>query len=209
MYSVYLVVFRTLRGTVRQYVGYTGCANLKAAYLLKNPPEFMRPMKREAGAVKLRFLERNVKSKGAALALEALHAARAIAKAPKLARGGPWSSSKALGGDALVTIRAVAACRSLVAVSGIAADDLDGALSRHLRNLEFVRPAVAPRGSPVVRGAVVRKASRSGTPGNARRKALVRGGKLKRDSSRLKQLHRGRDPTARRQLETSRRPART
>ena len=63
-----------------------------------------------------------------------------------------------------------------------------------------------------VRGACVvkrRMSSLSGTPGNACGRAQVRDGALKRGFAEHVRLHRGKDPTKRRKLETARRRGRS
>ena len=102
-------------------------------------------------------------------------------------------------------VGAVAQCRSLLAIDALAQQNRRGALYRHLKDLVFDRPEEAAVGEPVVRGAVVRRRVRSGTPGNACRKKQILQGKLKTGSLQHRRLHRGRDPAARRGVETARR----
>jgi len=128
------------------------------------------------GTLRVRALEDGLPTKAAALAVEALQAARAISEKPRVARGGPWSMPSALGREALVEIRRVASCRSLLAVAAIAGEKPQGALAAHLGNLRFTAPRGAVAGKPVVRGAVVttaKKPGRSGTAGNKCRRSQV------------------------------------
>ena len=130
------------------------------------------------GTLRVRALEDGLPTKAAALAVEALQAARAISEKPRVARGGPWSMPSALGREALVEIRRVANCRSLLAVAAIAGERPQGALAAHLGNLRFTAPRGAVAGKPVVRGAVVttaKKPGRSGTAGNKCRRSQVVG----------------------------------
>ena len=219
MYTVYLATCLTGRGTLRTYVGKTKRMDVREAYLQATPPGFCK-CKRSGTALDVRSLETNLGSNAVALAVEALHAARAIAKSPDTARGGPWASKSSLSAAALEDVRAVAKCRSLMAVAAVAERRKESALWRHLKNLRFQKPTDASPGVSAVRGAcvTVRKKSGpsgpsgpsgrsgpSGTPGNQQRRNLVRHGVLKEGSVKHTRLHRGREPAARRRLETARR----
>ena len=162
----------------------------------------------------VKVLEEGIDTKAAALAVEALLAARAIARDPRRTRGGPWSQPEPLGAAALVEIRAVAACRSLMSLHGVGAASPQGPLARHLRDLKFAKAADAPTAATVTRGAYVvrvRKkpsSGRAGTPGNQCRADQLDRGVLARGSSVHKRLHRGRNPTACRRRETAHRKGR-
>ena len=84
---MYLATYKTQCGTSRQYVGYTRCLDARKHWHRKKPPSWMKPGE---GEFKVKTLEVGLKTKGDALAAEALHAARAVTRAPGLARGGPW-----------------------------------------------------------------------------------------------------------------------
>ena len=208
MFSVYQARYVTTRGTLRDYLGYTGCVDQRVGFLKGSPPAFMRAMAEANAELKVKVLESGLATKAAARAVEALLAARAIAKAPRHTRGGPWSKPGPLGVAVLAEVRAVASCRSLVALAAVAEEFPGGPLWRHLRDLKFARAAVAPRGADTVRGAYVYKPKKSGTPGNTSRRRRLTQGKLKRGTLAHQRSHRGRDPTACRQRETGRRPAR-
>lgn len=219
MYTVYLATFVTNCGTLRSYVGKTRRMDVREACLQVAPPGFGK-CKRSGADHNVRSLETNLGSNAVVLAVAALHAARAIAKSPDTARGGPWASKSSLSAAALEDAREVAKCRSLMAVVTVAERRKESALWRHLQDLRFQRPADASSSVSAVRGAcvTVRKKSGpsgpsgpsgrsgpSGTPGNQRRRNLVRHGVLKEGSAKHTRLHRGREPTARRRLETARR----
>ena len=213
MFKVYGAEYTTKRGTRRKYIGSTKWLHLREGFLKSKPPAYMRCMDAD-GKLDVKVLEEGIESKAAALAVEALLAARGIAKDPRRTRGGPWSQPGPLGASALAEIRAVAACRSLVSLSGVAAERPKGPLARHLRDLKFVKAAGAPAEATVTRGAHVvrvrRKPSsgRTGTPGNQCRAEQLDRGVFARGSSAHRRLHRGRSPTACRRRETARRKGR-
>ena len=202
LYYIYALTFLSRRGTRREYIGYTRSVDARVAFHKQWPTPFAKPSGTD---FHVRTLEEGIASKECALALEALHAARAILKTPATARGGPWASPKPLSASAMGDVGAVAQCRSLLAIDALAQQNRRGALYRHLKDLVFDRPEEAAVGEPVVRGAVVRRRVRSGTPGNACRKKQILQGKLKSGSLQHRRLHRGRDPAARRGVETARR----
>ena len=174
MFKVYKAEFMTEKGTWREYVGYTRSLEDRVWFLENDPPAFAEPMVK--GTLRVRTLEDGLPTKAAALAVEALQAARAISEKPRVARGGPWSMPSALSREALVEIRRVASCRSLLAVAAIAGESPHGALAAHLGNLRFTAPRGAVAGKPVVRGAVVttaKKPGRAGTAGNKCRRSQV------------------------------------
>ena len=208
MFSVYRARCLTTRGTLRDYLGYTGCVDQRVGFLKCSPPAFMRAMAAASGELKVTVLESGLATKAVARAVEALLAARAISKAPRHTRGVPWSKPGPLGTDVLAEVRAVASCRSLAAVAAVAEKFPGGPLWKHLRDLKFARAAVAPQGAVTVMGAYVYKPKKSGTAGNKSRHRRLAQGKLKRGTLAHKRSHRGRDPTACRQRETGRRPAR-
>lgn len=149
------------------------------------------------------MLEECVDSRSEALALEALHAARRMVASPYVVRGGPWASPRKLTSDQLAEVRAVAPMRAFMPLWELASADTSGRLYRHLQHLVFVPAADAPVGASTVRGAYVCPRPRkkvSGVPGNATRKRLVDDG-LVFGGRRHRQLHRGRDPTERRQVD--------
>ena len=148
-------------------------------------------------------------SKSAALAEEALLAARHIAFDPHCTRGGPWSHPRKLSTSQLAEIRLVANCRSFKTMRELVAENPLGSLARHLLDLSFETPN-KDNVDQVVRGFVVvrKRSGRSGTPGNKRRRKLIRQGKLKQGSEKHLQSKYGTDVALRRFLETKRRPSR-
>lgn len=218
MHKVYRGRFTTLRGTERAYVGTTRCIEVREGFWRADPPGFKKAASVAEGFA-VEVLEAGIESHAVALVLEALHAARSIMKSPYTARGGPWSSMRSLTAAALEDVRAVAKCRTLMAVHDVAQSRKGSALWRHVKNLRFARPSEAPTGMPVTRGACVwtrKKSGRSGPsgasgrsgasqPGNAKRLNLVLHHGLKRGSVKHDHLHRGVKPVERRRLETIRR----
>jgi hypothetical protein len=203
-YCVYRVSFRTQRGTARTYIGYTGCADVRRAYHNSNPPAWLKCKQRES-ELKFDVLEDNIPSREAALAVEALFAARAIAAEPDTARGGPWAKPT-LTSDMFLEIQAVSKLRGLISLQSVAHSEPHGRLYRHLRDLRFEDPSdvaakLVCRGAHVVKG-------RSGTRGNENRKQQLREGKLTRGTPYWRRVKRGRDPNERRAEENRRRPSR-
>ena len=84
-YSVYRARYKTVRGTWRDYIGYTPALDLRLWWHKNKPPAWMRC---RGGQIALSVLESGLVTKAEALACEALHAARAVARAPLVARGG-------------------------------------------------------------------------------------------------------------------------
>ena len=148
-------------------------------------------------------------SKSAALAEEALLAARHIASDPYCTRGGPWSQARKLSVSQLAEIRLVAKCKSFGTVKELVKDNPLGSLGRHLRNLNFEKPG-HNNVDEVVRGFVVvrKRSGRSGTPGSQRRRKLILSGKLRHGTTRHLKSKYGQDVALRRFLETKRRPSR-
>ena len=207
-YSVYEASFVTQRGTSRSYIGMTGWWDLRLGFMKTDPPAFMKPMRLEGADLRVREVTANIPSKPVAIVLEAMLAARAIAKAPRQTRGGPWSQPGPLGPAALEEIRRVARCRTLMAVAAVAEQHPHGPLWKHVCGLQFTKAADAPRSSPIVRGAFVCKAKVPGTPGNLCRKRQMRKCVLKRGSPKHKIFHRGRNLASCRRRETARRGGR-
>ena len=222
MYCVYKASFRTKAGTAREYIGFSGSLEERKRWMARKPNDWVKPA---VGGVVFVPLEEEIASKGAARALEAIHAARAIIARPLTCRGGPWSSPLPLSASALREIETVARCRGLMAVYDIAKEHKAGPLWKHLRDLAFTKSSDAPSSAAVVRGAWVRrikrggKSGKSGTsgksgrsgksgksgrgpPGNTCRQRIVQQGRLTRADFKFQQLHRGRDPRKRRRLET-------
>ncbi len=103
LYYIYALTFLSRRGTRREYIGYTRSVDARVAFHKQWPTPFAKPSGTD---FHVRTLEEGIASKECALALEALHAARAILKTPATARGGPWASPKPLGRGRAVSVPA-------------------------------------------------------------------------------------------------------
>ena len=148
-------------------------------------------------------------SKSAALAEEAILAARHIAADPYCTRGGPWSHPRKLSVSQLAEIRLVAKCKSFCTVREFMKENPLGSLARHLQNLNFEKPG-QNNVDEVVRGFVVvrKRSGRSGAPGSERRRKLILLGKLKQGSEPHLKSKYGKDVALRRHIEIKRRPSR-
>ena len=205
-YLLYLATYKTQCGTSRQYVGYTRCLDARKHWHRKKPPSWMKPRE---GEFKVKTLEVGLKTKGDALAAEALHAARAVTRAPGLARGGPWVKPT-LPTGALAEAQAAARLRSFAQLFKLAEENPSGLLAKHLKDLAFV-PAGAQAASGGSRGGSVarkRKSGRSGCTGYQSRKAQLERGDLKLGTPYLERLRRGTEPKKRRAEEQMRRKPR-
>ena len=143
----------------------------------------------------------------AALCLEALHAARDIRAEPSTARGGPWSKPGKLSAAWLSECTTVAGFRSFNKLGEFAKVNVESPLGAHLKDVRF-KPAnghgtvgCCVRGSLITR---YRKSGRSKSFGNARRKAALSSGTLKRGTKELRRAHRGKKPVERRFEENKR-----
>lgn len=208
MYILYCVSFKTAKGTFRKYVGFTRSLVLREWWHARKPVAWMKCSER-GGEWSYDVLD-TAPTKAAALALEALHAARLMVSAMDEVRGGPWVKPT-LPDGAEAEIRAVAPIRSFDRLAEVAEELKGGLLYKHLKELNFVDAASAPAGAVVTRGAVVvrrRKGGKSGSTGNASRKSQMRDKNFVKGSNRHKRLHRGIDYAERRAVEQSRRPPR-
>lgn len=133
-YSVYRADFCTAKGTKRRYVGLTANTETRLAALER--PGLFQPAWCKAGFFSLRVLVGDVPSKSAGLALEALHAARAITAAPSTTRGGPWVLPSLTSKDHK-EYRAAAACSTLKALREVAGRLGPGSLASHLASTTF------------------------------------------------------------------------
>ena len=136
LYDVYLASFQTLAGTFRSYIGYTGNADKREDKLGLGGVDWTKCLKK--GTLKLEVLVPGLDSKAVALALEALHASKAIRRDPQHVRGGPWLSVRALKAADLNEVQAAAGCSSADELGPLA--ELLGPTSRlyqHLKNLKF------------------------------------------------------------------------
>ena len=89
-YVVYQARFVTQRGTVRIYIGHSACMDIRRVYHKSKPPAWLQ-CRNKRHEPDYKILEAAIPNRETATALEALHAARAIAAEPKIARGGPWA----------------------------------------------------------------------------------------------------------------------
>ena len=90
-YEVYLLIFVTSLGTVRHYIGFTRCLDIRRAWHIENAPAWVKPGIGKKSFWKYSVLEGGIPSKQEALCAEAWWAAIRIAAEPLIARGGPWS----------------------------------------------------------------------------------------------------------------------
>ena len=111
-YSVYRASYKTVKGTWRDYLGYTPALDLRLWWHKNKPPAWMRCRGSE---ITLTVVENGLATKAEALACEALHAARAVTRSPLVARGGPWVRPTPPEG-ALEEAAAVAKCSSFGAL---------------------------------------------------------------------------------------------
>ncbi len=163
MYSVYLKVFKTKKHkTKRSYIGYTGNIDVRAMRQIGDPPAWQKCLM--SGSERFYILEEELPNRPTARALEALHAARAISKTPKVARGGPWLRPTLHEGFEQ-EVTEVAKCRTLKSIFKLADRNPAGRLAQHLQGLSFDSSG---DGQPV-RGGFV-KQNRSGPSGVSRNK---------------------------------------
>ena len=194
-HTVYYASFTTKRKTCRGYIGMTKCLKVRKAYLSKKPPSWMKC--RGKSELCVSELETDLDGRACALAAEAWYAAKRIVLDRKIVRGACWSKPT-LTDEMLAECRKVAKLASWRQVPEL----LDiPRLQKHLKDIQYH----ATTGQ-------LRK-NNSGAPGNAYRKKIKREdirGVLKRPAGKdkLRKLHRGADPKARRREETARRPAR-
>lgn len=212
VYLVYLARFVSLLGVVRVYVGHTRSLDVRMTWHKKRPPAWMRARSKKAkDAIQYKILEEGIPTKEMALALEALHAARAVAAEPDLARGGPWSKPT-LPDDWRAEVYSAACCNSLMAMKAVAKAHPSGRLWAHLQDLSFEPAADAPAGVETARGAYVtrkRKSGRSGCTGYASRKrrlelSATSPDHLRKGTAHYRRLQRGIDAKERRNQENSR-----
>ena len=120
--------------------------------------------KRARSEIKYKVLEEGIATKELALALEALHAARAVLSEPDSARGGPWSKPT-LPDDWREEVTSAAACRALASLNKVAMAHPSGRLFRHLKDLAFVSADDAPKSAAIARGSCAMRARRGGRSG--------------------------------------------
>jgi hypothetical protein len=187
-------------------VGYTHALELRKWWHARKPVAFMKCAE-SGGEWSYDILEDDIPTLEAALALEAMHAARLMDAEPDHVRGGPWVKPT-LPHGARSEVRAVASVRSLSRLHEIAEEMRGGLLWKHLKDLDFVTESEAPSGAVATRGRVVlrkRKGGRSGCPGSASRRSQLKRKVLTRGSEWYKRLKRGIDPKARRKVEEAKR----
>ena len=207
---IYRIGFFTKKDTWREYIGSTSCADLRRVFHKINPPAWVKCRKPGCDPT-WTVLERNAQTKHMAKASEAFHAARCIAAKPKTSRGGPWVKPS-LDPDDIAEARLVSKM-TLGGLLGYAAKT-KGLLHKHMNDLRYGRAPDAPDAAPVARGIFVMNAKRkrsggkSTCNGNQSRKRQIADGRLKKGSKKHKILHRGKEPVARRMVETVTRPPR-
>ena len=169
-YEVYLIIFITAYGTVRHYIGYTRCLDIRRAWHIWNSPAWLKPGLHDKNQWEYSVLEGGISSKQEALCAEAWWAAIQISAHPLTARGGPWSKPS-LSDAMWQQIKEAAKAGSYQDLFDIAAQCPTGALARHLRDISF---SVSAKGDESL--SAKRKPGRSGTAGNKSRKDQIRDG---------------------------------
>ena len=216
-YSVYLSEFWTKEGTRRVYVGMSDDLERRFG-------ELGRRGKKQPKWCSAGFIEGNIKplladlpSLATALAAEALYAARAIAAAPRTARGGPWPRPT-LSERQIQEYKTAARCKTMAQLFEFAKTLPETSnLVKHLKNAKFApaegvaaKQAKPPRGAPADLLLVVRKrqsgrsrisgtstrGTKSGVCGHDFRTRLVKDGKMKVGDDRERRLHRGQRATS-------------
>jgi len=176
--------------------------DIRRVYHKKKPPAWLK-CRSERHELEYKILEAAIPNRETAIALEALHSARAIAAEPEIVRAGPWAKPTLEPGWRC-EIDAASRIRSLMRLQELGNENKQGPLHRHLADLDFIPASDAPRGAAASRGAVVRRHKTSGTNGNVVRRDQRRRG-VKKD---YKRSQRGVDYKERRAVEQSRRPSR-
>lgn len=172
-YEVYLLIFVTSLGTVRHYIGFARCLDIRRAWHIENAPAWVKPGIGKKSFWKYSVLEGGIPSKQEALCAEAWWAAIRIAAEPLIARGGPWSRPTL--SDAMWTqIKRAAKASCYQDLFDLAAECPTGALSRHLRDLSF---SISSQGVGTF-APTKKKPGRSGTPGNKSRRDQIASGSL-------------------------------
>ena len=174
--SGFMSLTETIPRSLLSDVGHTTCMDIRRVYHHTKPTAWLRCKSKEH-KLEYKILEANIPNRETAIALEALHAARAIAAEPEIARGGPWAKPT-LKAEWKDEIDSASRIRSLLKLQELGDQNREGPLCRHVKDLEFLP---AKRGALVSRGAVVRRIRRksSGTNGNICRRRQRRrwGGK--------------------------------
>ena len=191
MYLIYHVTFTTKGGTKRAYVGMTQSLNLRKAYLSKKPVTWMKC--RGKSDLNFTILQSRIVKRASALAAEAWHSAKEIVRSRHTVRGACWCKPT-LSDDMWRECQEVGGLESWSQVLDVVVPG--SRLDKHLKDISYS-----------AKGALQIKKSRSGTCGNKYRKQLVARGVLKKPAGaeRLKVLHRGKDPVARRKVENAKR----
>ena len=116
---------------------------------------------------------------------------------PDICRGGPWSNHTLSDGQK-DELQAALRCRTLYALNELAEFNQRGSLYRHLKELQFVKPAAA-LSSEIAVCRYKRKTSGISRPCDSQYlKSAVRAGALNKPSARFARLKRGIDYRARR-----------
>ena len=197
-YCVYKLTYETTWGATRVYIGYTGSGEWREVWHEVKANAWNRHRQPDS-ELKWRVLESAIATKPLALALEAFHAARAVAAEPRVARGGPYARPT-LKREWLEEARLVSGM-TMAAMTAYGQTHPEGPLGRHLQDLSFTRAAGSGR-----RGVTAQRKRQSGTSGvngYVSRCSQMARGILKRPSARERRLHRGVDAKAARSTETA------
>jgi len=132
-YKVYKLSYLTQAGWPHVYIGYTGDADWRKVWH-KVKPNAWNQYRAEDSELAWVELEQT-HDKSVALALEAFHAARAVAAEPASSRGGPWSRPTLT--KAMLQEARLASGMTLAAMFAYARDNPEGGLGRHLKDLSY------------------------------------------------------------------------
>ena len=150
---MYKLSYLTQAGWPHVYIGYTGDADWRKVWH-KVKPNAWNQYRAEDSELAWVELEQT-HDKSVALALEAFHAARAVAAEPASSRGGPWSRPTLT--KAMLQEARLASGMTLAAMFAYARDNPEGGLGRHLKDLSY-EPSRKSGARNVARGvAAVRK----------------------------------------------------
>jgi len=196
MYQVYCAHFRLKRGKSCKYIGWARCQEWRILWAKKKPPAWMKAM--DPDTLWYETLEDEIPSREAARALEAMHAARLVLKDVSANRGGPWLRPTLFSGWQELA-RRVAACRSLLSLSALAAEVPGGRLDKHMQGARFeADPDAGPATARADRAVVVKIRSGSrGCMGSDTRKRQLAMNEYKHGTSKHRKLTRGVDVSAR------------
>jgi hypothetical protein len=197
-YCVYKPTYKTTWGETRIYIGYTGSAEWRKVWHEVKANAWNRHRQADSN-LEWKVLESAVATKPLALALEAFHAARAVAAEPRVARGGPYARPT-LKKEWLQEARQVSGM-TMASMTAYGEANPEGPLGLHLRDLSFTRASGSGRRGVTVQRKSLRQSGPSGVNGYISRRSQMDRCVLKRPSAHERRLHRGMDAKAARRKE--------